>query len=129
MFKAMIVGNLTNDPETRDVGPDSVTSFGVAANARGKDSTVFVRVSAWGKRGKILQNYFHKGSKIAFTGSMGVPRIYTTKDGKTGVNIDVTLEDFDFCDRKSGDADDSGAKAVPTDHSDFKAVEQVDLPF
>lgn len=129
MFKAICVGNLTSDPETRDVGPDTVTNFGIALNTRGKDATVFARVSVWGKRGEIVKRFFRKGSKIAFIGSVGVPKVYTTKDGRTGVDINITMEDFDFCEKARADSEEPAVKQKPTRPEDFQSVEAPDLPF
>ena len=104
MIQVTTVGNLTADPVSRltQTG-DTVCSFTLACRAAPakRDETIFIRVSAWGKRGELIQQYCHKGSKLAVIGLLQPPTTYQKQTGETGVNLDVRLEMFEFCDSKS----------------------------
>lgn len=76
MNKAMIIGNLGNDPEvryTQDGVP--VATFSVATTERGKDSegnrqerTEWHRVVAWRGLAEVCGEHLHKGSKVYIEG-------------------------------------------------------------
>ena len=94
-----IAGKLGRDAETRDVGKDTVTSFSVAVDERGKGgekSTVWFDCSIWGRRGTALEQYLTKGSAVTVSGEFSA-RKYQARDGseKTafGVRVDqITLQ-------------------------------------
>jgi single-strand DNA-binding protein len=73
---AMIIGNLTRDPEMRYTpNGKAVTSFGVATNREWTDSTgskkdeaEFHNVVAWAKLGEICNQYLKKGTKVYVQG-------------------------------------------------------------
>ena len=68
--KAMIIGNLTRDPELRTTpNGTSVTSFGVATNfvwtdtnGQRQERAEFHKVVAWRKLAEIISQYLRKGS-------------------------------------------------------------------
>lgn len=97
MNKLTIIGNLTRDPELRQVGEDkTVCSLSVAVNGRGKDSqSIFFRVSVWNGLGEKCEQYLHKGSKVAVVGSVNVST-YQANDGTTRASLDVLAEDVEF---------------------------------
>lgn len=90
-----IMGNLGSDPETR-VTPDGqkVTSFRVAVNTRkgGNDETIWYRVTVWGDRFDKMMAFLKKGSGIMVIGRLSKPQIYTDKEGKQQVSLDVTAD-------------------------------------
>ena len=76
--KAMIIGNLTRDPETRTTpSGQTVTSFGVATNLVWTDASgakqekvEFHNIVAWRKLADICAKYLKKGSKIYLEGRL-----------------------------------------------------------
>lgn len=76
--RAMIIGNLTRDPELRTTpNGTSVTSFGVATNfvwtdASGnrQEKVEFHNIVAWRKLAEICAQYLRKGSKIYVEGRL-----------------------------------------------------------
>jgi len=77
--KALIIGNLTRDPEIRTTtSGQSVASFGVATNRVWKNpstgerqtSTEFHNIVAWGRLAEICQQYLKKGSKVYIEGRL-----------------------------------------------------------
>jgi len=85
MIHATVIGRLGRDPETKEVGGDTVASFSVASDQGygEKKTTNWVRVSVWGKRGLKLAQMLTKGDRVAVRGSLET----SEKDGKTYLSI------------------------------------------
>lgn len=75
--KAMLLGRMTQDPQTRSTTTgQNVASFGVATNRRWKDRNTgemkeevqFHNIVAWGKLGEICSQYMKKGMRILIEG-------------------------------------------------------------
>ncbi len=149
MNKLTIIGNLARDPDLRSVntvnGPVSVCDFTVAVNNRRRgqnnangqpDEAIFFRCSAWRGLADVIARYATKGTKVCVVGPVSL-RTYTTNDGRPGAQMEITVEDFEFCSSRS-DANGSGAnyapapaaQQAPTAQNDgFMAVEDTELPF
>lgn len=101
MQKLTIIGNLTGDPELRTTTTGSeVCSFTVAVNRRKTANNQtpeadFFRVSAWGERGKVCNQYLTKGKKVAVIGQVSA-HAYTAQDGTARASLDVFAEDVEF---------------------------------
>ena len=98
MKKLYLIGNLTADPVMRTtVTGVPVCSFTVAVNYRvaGEQRTDFYRVSAWRTLGSSCGEYLQKGSKVAVIGEFSTD-VYTGKDGKSHVSVDVTADTVEF---------------------------------
>ncbi|MCC6546353.1 single-stranded DNA-binding protein [Candidatus Sumerlaeota bacterium] len=83
--RVLMIGNLTRDPESRSTNTGlNVTKFSIAVNDRrsGKDSetTMFIRVEAWGKTGDLVAQYMTKGSQVLVEGRLKIDE-YKAKDG------------------------------------------------
>lgn len=126
-----IIGNLTRDPESRQVGDKTVCNFTVAVNRRQRDkdgNTVadFFRVSAWGKTGENCQKFLSKGRKVAVTGSVSV-HPFAGQDGTPKANLEVFAQDVEFL--SSGNSGEQTASAPVADPSGGTPVETDELPF
>lgn len=97
MNKLTIIGNLTREPELRQVGDDkTVCNMTVAVNGRTKDSpSTFFRVSVWNGLGEKCEQYLHKGSKVCVIGRVDVST-YQSSDGTTRASLDVLAEEVEF---------------------------------
>ena len=136
MNKLTIIGNLTHSPSMRQVntatGAVSVCDFTVAVNGRKKDDEAqFFRCTAWRGLADMIGKYAEKGRKVCVIGPVSV-RQYTGKDGTQKASLDVSVDDFEFCERKPerGEAYDDDLKDEPpkTDGG-MTVVEDADLPF
>ena len=122
MNKLTIIGNLTRDPELR-VTQDgtSVCNFTVAVNRRGgkkgQQEADFFRVSAWRQLGENCGKYLVKGRKVCVIGAVAV-RTFTTNDGNTRAQMEVTADDVEFL-SGSNDGRDSGFTQVETPEGVF----------
>ncbi len=141
--KIIIVGNLGRDPEMRYM-PDgtAVTSFSVATNRRWtdgatgeqRDETTWFRVSLWGRRAEVANEYLSKGSKVLVEGRIkpdpntGGPRLWTRQDGTVGASFEVTATNFAFVGSKA-DAGEYSDAAGGAPSAAAPAQEEDEIPF
>ena len=140
--KAIIMGNLTRDPELRSTPSGSqVCSFTVAVNRNYKDSSgaqqeqvSFIDCSAWGKSGEIIAQYAKKGSGILVSGRLE-QRSWEDKEGQKRSRVEIVVEDFNFIGGAAGgDGGSKGASSaastdvVPDDISD-EPIDLSEIPF
>ena len=97
-----IIGNLTADPQSRNVNDKTVCSFTVAVNRRGgqndkdgKPLVDFFRVNAWNKLGENCQKFLSKGKKVGVSGSVSA-HAYAGNDGSPKASIEVFATDVEF---------------------------------
>jgi len=107
--KAMIIGNLTRDPELRNTpSGQSVASFSIATNMVWTDAsgqqqkkTEFHNIVAWRKLAEICAKYLKKGSKVYLEG-----RLQTTdwqgQDGVKRYRTEIVAENMIMLDSRGG---------------------------
>lgn len=102
--QAIVMGNLTRDPELRSTpSGQQVASFAVAtnrvwndANGEKKEQADFHEVVAWGKLAELASQYLSKGRKV-----MVVGRLQTQsweKDGVKRSRTEIVANDISFLD-------------------------------
>ena len=94
-----IAGFLGTDPDTRFTpSGQKVTSLRVGTKSRkgGKEETLWWRVTIWGDRFDKMVAYLKKGSAVIIIGQMNKPEIYTDKEGRPQVSLDMTAEMIQF---------------------------------
>lgn len=106
MNKVTLVGRLARDPELRSTNSGtSVCSFSVAVDRRykrdGQPGADFFNCTAWGKTGKIINQYLKKGRQIALEGRL--ENHSYEKDGHKLTATNVIVESFDFIGKKDDD--------------------------
>lgn len=106
MNKAIIIGNLTRDPElTQTTSGISVCRFALAVprkftNAEGERETDFLNIVVWRNLADICHKYLKKGSKAAVTGSIQT-RSYDAQDGSKRYVTEIVAEDVEFVGAKT----------------------------
>ena len=105
MNKVILMGNLTRDPELKNLpnGNSSVVNFGLATNERWNDartgeqreSVCFVEVEAWNRQAEIIHEYFKKGSQILVEGNLKFDS-WQADDGTNRNRLSVRLQRFEF---------------------------------
>ena len=101
--KAVVVGNLTRDPEVRSLpSGQNVASFSVATNRRwtGNDGeqqeeTVWFRVTTWGKQAETMAEHLDKGREVYIEGRIE-NRSYDDKDGNQKYISEIVVQSFQF---------------------------------
>lgn len=118
--KVILMGNLTRDPEVRNLpSGQSVTSFGLAINRtwRGQDgnqqeSVSYIDCVAWGKTGEIIAQYVQKGRPLLINGRL--EQRSWEKDGQKHSKVEVVVEDFNFVGGGAGDRGAGGGAPAPS---------------
>lgn len=99
MIIVEIAGHLGADPEVRFApSGQKITTMRVATNVRrqGKDETVWWRVTVFGDRHDKMLTYLKKGSAIIAIGEMNPPQIWTDKESKQHVQLELVAEMLRF---------------------------------
>lgn len=127
--KAMIIGNLTRDPEVRTTPQGtSVASFSVATNliwtnAEGQrqEKAEYHNVVAWRKLADIIGQYLKKGSKVYIEGRLQT-RDWTGQDGVKRYRTEIIADNMIMLDSKGS----QGSTDIPTPKSeaDLPTIEQ-----
>lgn len=114
MNKALLIGNVTRDPEVRTVNDTSVASFGLATNKKytsktgeKKELVEFHNLTAWGKLAEIIGQYVKKGHKLYVSGEIH-NRSYE-KDGIKHYASEITVSEMEMLTPK-GSGGGGGAK-------------------
>jgi single-strand DNA-binding protein len=104
--KAMVIGNLTRDPEIRTTpNGQTVASFSVATNyvwtdqsGQKRDKAEFHNIVAWRRLAEICGQYLKKGSKIYIEGRMQT-RDWVGQDGVKRYRTEIIAENMIMLDR------------------------------
>src|SRR5882757_2756048 len=98
-----LAGNLTRDPELRQVGTDkAVVNFSLAVNRRWRNAAgeqveeaTFVDVEAWGRIGEVIGQYLKKGSPAYVEGRLKLDT-WEDKDGQKRSRLKIVAEQVQF---------------------------------
>lgn len=118
--KAMIIGNLTRDPEVKTTPTGAtVASFGVATNriwtdqqGQKQEKVEFHNIVAWRRLGEICGQYLHKGSKIYIEGRLQT-RDWEGQDGVKRYRTEIVAENMIMLDRASGGGGSAASNEQP----------------
>jgi single-strand DNA-binding protein len=136
--QAIIMGNLTRDPELRSTPTgQQVASFAVATNrtwqdgnGERKEAVEYHEIVAWGKLGELTAQYLAKGRKV-----MVIGRLQTQsweKDGVKRQRTEIVASDVNFLDGRGdgappmSDAPEEPSSAAPSKKSDDVIIDDVD---
>lgn len=107
--KAMLIGNITRDPEARTT-PDGtpVTTFSVATNFRWTDTqgnkqerAEFHNIVAWRKLAEICGQYLKKGGRVYVEGRIQT-RSWDDQQGNKKYRTEIIAENVIMLDRAGG---------------------------
>lgn len=134
------MGNLSRDPEIRYTtgeNPLAIARFSIAVNRRftrqGDPDVDFFNCTAFGKTGENISKFFTKGKKILISGRLQ-NNSWEDNNGQKRVSTDIIVEEFDFCEKNTGDNSSSqrtNNSNRPTENqSGYEAADDdEDLPF
>src|SRR5262245_9035760 len=108
--KVMLMGNLTRDPQLKYLPNQTpVVEFGLAVNRRWKgpngedrEETTFVDISAFGRTGEVINQYFTKGKPIFIEGRLKYDQWEDKQGGGKRSKITVVIENFQFVGGRDG---------------------------
>jgi single-strand DNA-binding protein len=130
--QAIVLGNLTRDPELRTTpSGQSVASFAVATSrnwvdgsGERKEAVEYHEIVAWGKLGELAAQYLSKGRKV-----MVIGRLQTQsweKDGVKRQRTEIVASDVNFCDSRGGGDAPMAASSAPAAKSGDVVIEDLD---
>jgi single-strand DNA-binding protein len=77
MNRYIAIGNLTHNPECKDIGDTKVCKFSIAvneyyysANGEKKKTTLFLDIETWSKQAENCTKFLSKGKKVAIEGKL-----------------------------------------------------------
>lgn len=108
--KAMIIGNITRDPDVRQTANGStVASFSVATNFFWNDPSgtrqervEFHNIVAWRKLAEICGQYLRKGSKVYVEGRLQTRDWIDKTTGQKRYTTEIVAENMIMLDRQGG---------------------------
>jgi single-strand DNA-binding protein len=116
-----IAGNLGADPEVRFTSSGKkVTTMKVATRSRrgkaGEEITIWWRVTIWGEQFDKMVSFLKKGSAVMVYGDVHKPEIFTDREGKPQVSLDITAVHIEFSPfgKPGGQAGEGGAAQQQT---------------
>lgn len=136
MNKAVLVGNVANDPEVRQT-TSGVTccTFRVATQRRytdpktGKKEADFHTVVAWRQLGELCAKYLAKGRKCAVEGAIQY-HSYTGRDGVKRYATEIIAEDIEFLSSPQQSAETQAQAPAQAQTDGFTPADDDDeLPF
>lgn len=128
MNKAVLIGYIANDPETRTTQSGiSRASFRIAVsrdipNAQGVRETDFLNVVCWRQSADFVSRYMRKGDRIAVVGNIQ-SRTYEAQDGSKRTIVEIVAERVESLSKRE-DADRKGPEV-----NTFVEVDDDELPF
>lgn len=120
--KAILIGNLGNDPDTRYTqGGSAITNISLATTSswRDKDTgdtqerTEWHRVVFFGRLAEIASEYLRKGSRVYIEGRMQT-RKWQDQSGNDRYTTEVVANEMQMLDSRSGAGDSPGRPAAST---------------
>ena len=130
MNKAILIGNLTKDPELSTTNSGiSVCRFTLAVSRRfigssGERETDFLNIIAWRSQAENCSKYLRKGSKCAVIGSIQT-RSYDAQDGSKRYITEITADEVEFLSTKAGE----GMTDKKDDVAELQPIDDDTLPF
>ncbi|NBO23896.1 MAG: single-stranded DNA-binding protein [Chlamydiae bacterium] len=111
MNHIVVAGHLGNDPETRFTpSGQKVVSFRVASNTRkgANMDTTWWKITVWGTQFDNMIKHLKKGSSIIVMGELQKPEIFTDKEGRPQISLNITAQSLSFSPFGKGDRQSQG---------------------
>ena len=130
--KAILMGNLTRDPELRSIPSGAhVCNFDLAMNrvyttqtGERREEVCYMTIVVWGKQGENCAQYLKKGRQALVEGHLQ-QRSWTTPEGQRRSKLEVVAERVQFL----GDGQGSRVTTAPDPDADPPAhVPEADPP-
>ncbi len=131
--KAIIIGNLTKDPEIKALPSGiKVASFSVATNRVWKDkngvkqeNVDYHNIVVFGKQADIVGQYMKKGSSILVEGRLQT-RSWDDASGSKKYRTEIIADRIQFGPRREGAV--SGGGFPPAEDDSKKALDTIEYP-
>jgi single-strand DNA-binding protein len=132
--RAIVIGNLTRDPEVRSLPSGiQVTSFSVATNRVWKDkngakqeSADYHNIVVFGRQAETAAQYLRKGSSVLVEGRMQT-RSWDGADGQKKYRTEIVADRVQFGSRPAGAGQGAPSKAAPQEPQEIGG-ESIEYP-
>src|SRR3989338_6415582 len=129
--KAMVIGNLTRDPEIKTLPSGiKVASFSVATNHVWKDkngvkqeNADFHNIVVFGRQAEVVGQYMKKGSSILVEGRMQT-RNWDDASGVKKYRTEIVADRIQFGPRREG----ASSYTPPAEEDNKKAIDTIEYP-
>ncbi len=137
MNKIILCGRLVRDPEVKysqGEKPMAIAKFTLAVDRKfkkeGEQSADFINCTAFGKTAEVIEKYVRQGTKIIVEGRWQTGS-YTNKDGNKVYTNDCMVENIEFCESKSQQAQNNAQAPRQNADMDFMKIDtdSDSLPF
>lgn len=133
--KALVIGNLTRDPEMKSLPSGiQVTSFSVATNRTWKDkngakqeSVDYHNIVVFGRQAETVAQYLRKGSSVLVEGRMQT-RSWDGTDGKKNYRTEIVADRVQFGPRSAGSGAPGATSPKAEDKKDVPPMETIEYP-
>lgn len=133
--KALVIGNLTRDPEMKSLPSGiQVTSFSVATNRVWKDkngakqeSADYHNIVVFGRQAETVAQFLRKGSSVLVEGRMQT-RSWDGPDGKKNYRTEIVADRVQFGPRSQGSGAPASTPKSEDDKSNIPPMETIDYP-
>jgi single-strand DNA-binding protein len=135
--KAMLIGNLTRDPELRSLPSGvKVCSFSIATNRVWKDqnggrqeSTDYHNVVVFGRQAETVAQYMKKGNSLLVEGRMQTRSWDDKNSGEKKYRTEIVADRVQFGPRGQGGQSTGGATASPqASKANDEEVDAIEYP-
>ena len=133
--KALIIGNLTRDPEMKALPSGAkVTSFSVATNRVWKDKdgkrqegTDYHNIVVFGRQAETVAQYLKKGSSALVEGRIQT-RSWDGQDGKKNYRTEIVADRVQFGTRAGGDSGRATEQAPKSQGGAPEPIDTIEYP-
>lgn len=131
--KALIIGNLTRDPELKSLPSGTqVATFSVATNRVWKDKdgakkedTDYHNIVVFGRQGETAAQYLKKGSSVLIEGRIQT-RSWEGQDGVKKYRTEIIADRVQFGPRRDGDF--GGSSSAPKANTKKEELDTIEYP-
>jgi len=122
------IGNLTKDPECRNLGEYVKCSFPIAINST-KDEVIFLDIESWGKTAENCKKYITKGSQVYIEGKIKINK-WQDKNGNNRQKYYISADLVRFLpkERKQSNTSENNENPKPSE-SVKEIVGEEEMPF
>ena len=133
--KVILMGNLTRDPELKNLGSGTaLCEIGMATNRKFKtqsgemkEETCFIDITLWGRMGENLHRYLKKGDPVLIEGRLKFDT-WETPEGQKRSKLSVVAEGMQFVPRGGTQQGQDGQQQSADPFADQRPSD-VEVPF
>lgn len=134
--KAILIGNLTRDPELKVIASgNKVCTFSIATNRVYKDSngvkqekTDYHNIVVWGKTAENVANYMKKGSQILVEGRMETRSWDDAATNTKKYRTEIIADTIQFGSKGAGASSSGGQQQAAPSSAKEEEIDTIEYP-